>query len=83
MYQELLPEESVMHFSYVLGTAEERENRTVLSRDELKKRLKHVIENKSEAIEVNSPQHLQSFEKYRIDVLKRAMLQHVKTEPSK
>lgn len=60
----------MIYMSFVYGTVNERENKTILSRDEIKKRMNDAIANRLACTKVTTdPIVLALYEKFRQDVL--------------
>lgn len=71
--KQAIPSHAVIYLSYVLGTSEEHESRTILPRDEIKKRLKLRFETGMRLEEVTDPEHKPFYDQFKKDVLRRSI----------
>lgn len=81
-WKQFFPSDATIYLSFVLGNAAERANRVILSRNEIKRRLKHVKENRNKFIRATQPENQPGYADFVFDV-KHAIQNRIqiKSEP--
>lgn len=68
-----LPSNPIMYLSYVYGSKEEREKRTLLSMEEIMVRAKANMDLGIKPVKVMDPEHKPFYDQFKIDILSKCV----------